>query len=61
MPLATGVSEYDTNQLLENLPGDLKVIDREPCVSVNSDEIFFIWRCHKKTVNALVKNFASEQ
>lgn len=56
VPLETGVTEYDTDELLENLPSDLKPVDREPVVSVNVNEIFFIWRCQKKSVSTLVIN-----
>lgn len=59
VPLETGVTEYDTDALLENLPSDLKPVDREPFVSVNVNEIFFIWRCQKKSVNPLVINSPS--
>ena len=56
VPLSTGVTEYDTDELLENLPDDLKPVDREPSISISSDEIFFTWRCQKKTLNKIVIN-----
>lgn len=57
VPLATGITEYDTDQLLKNLPADLKPVDREPSISISSNELFFVWRCHKKTLSTLVINY----
>ena len=54
VPLTTGVTEYDTDELLLDLPKDLKPIDREPQITINTDEVFFMWHCQKKSINTIV-------